>query len=782
MKKTVIFDLDGVITSEEMYWTTAGLVLHELLYSPRYWNVDGRSEYTPPQTVEECRAWSEAVFPEALIQGLKARAVNSNWDTCYAAFCLYLIDVLAQVSDHAALWPPRVEDAGWNARLRAQLAQARPQVGPERLRPLTDPVLAGYTGFDLLARLDILACQVLDVEGEGGLGHYSPSWKFCRDLFQEWYLGDALFTQDYGCAPHQAGKIGCINFEQPLLPVEQLRATLEDLQSQGYTLGICTGRGSFEALTPLRNYGLLAYFAAEHIVTHTEVAEAERRLREEGRSLTLAKPHPFPFLRAAFPEYMPGDPLPPRGSFLVVGDTTSDVRGAHAGNAFCIAVRTGARTEEARTLLAQSAPDFLLEDVTHVPAMARQIDDLGTIQRLQFHEREKAEQLLQRWFVLQMDLRIDSIQLTPKAVSLNSFNGFYRVGEEEFFFKTHVEDQGVLAEYYNATLLHEAGYNVVLPVRTLRRSGQQMVIYPVIRWPVMFDMMRAIETGQPTQASLEQLVAAERLECERLLRIYQETEAPVSAEEHEAAPIHQLFWHRLAGGRLASFYEGKSIPLPTQPEREITFSQICAYRWRINGQMQPLTLGELIERAKTVLQPAQAGLTVVGHGDAHFGNVFLEEGREYLYFDPAFAGRHSPLLDVIKPLFHNVFASWMYFPREIAPTCPLQVEADEQGGCIEVAYDFTLPAVREAILQTKREHLLRPLLTWLSSQGALPENWEEIMHAALFCCPLLTINLFDGQRLPPLIGWLGLTYAISLGQETEILSARLLAETVEQEC
>src|SRR5260370_40031994 len=38
----LIFDLDGVITSEEAYWDAAGLTLHELLYSPRYWGLYSR--------------------------------------------------------------------------------------------------------------------------------------------------------------------------------------------------------------------------------------------------------------------------------------------------------------------------------------------------------------------------------------------------------------------------------------------------------------------------------------------------------------------------------------------------------------------------------------------------------------------------------------------------------------------------------------------------------------------------------------------------------------------
>ena len=40
MNDLLIFDLYGVITSEEAYWDAAGLTLHELMYSPRYWDLN----------------------------------------------------------------------------------------------------------------------------------------------------------------------------------------------------------------------------------------------------------------------------------------------------------------------------------------------------------------------------------------------------------------------------------------------------------------------------------------------------------------------------------------------------------------------------------------------------------------------------------------------------------------------------------------------------------------------------------------------------------------------
>jgi hypothetical protein len=425
---------------------------------------------------------------------------------------------------------------------------------------------------------------------------------------------------------------------------------------------------------------------------------------------------------------------------------------------------TGARTLEARTLLAQSNPDFTIEDMTKLPDLLEHLDSLVTIQHMQFQEREKAELLLQRWLAQHMNVLAESVTLTPKAVSLNSFNGFYRSDGEEYFFKTHIEEQGILEEYYNAKQLYQAGYNIVRPLRTIHEGGQQMVIYPVVHWPIMFDLMREVEVGNAEDGSHDILVSAEKHECGRLLDIYQSTFAQSTAIEHARAPIHQLFWHRLVGGRFKSFYEGKFLQYPQgmyAHKNGISFNELLSLRWVINGVAQQQTLGELVERAKVVLDPAQDVLTVIGHGDAHFGNVFLENQDRFLYFDPAFAGRHSPLLDVIKPLFHNVFATWMYFPHSIAKD--LQLTVSRHGMTISVEENYPLTPIRGAILHTKVEQLLKPLILKLGKRDMLPNHWKEIMQLALMCCSLLTINLLDGKRFPPSISWLGLILAVQIG-------------------
>ncbi len=655
MKNLIIFDLDGVITSEESYWDCAGLTLHELLYSPLYWRVSGKPSYKPATNAREFREFSRATLPEWLILSFKARALNSNWDTGYAAVCLDLIDLLSHLPERAALLPLQPYDAAWTARLRAQIAAAGLAQTWEATRlheswheqyPFDLPVFHGATGLELFERLDAYASEVLGLSVGDVFGRSQPFWRFCQQLFQEWLLGDTLFTQSYGHAPAQPGKPGCLFFEEPLLPVERIRATLEALQARGYTLGIASGRVFQEAEKPLEHEGLLAYFDKQHMGTYDMVTRAEKIVRPQGITTMLGKPHPFHFQAAADWETALQNALkqsfgPLPTPFIAVGDSTSDILSGRAAGALTIAVLTGARTPEARELFLKSQPDFVIEDVTRLLALLDEIANLTTIQKLQFERREVAEKLLRLWFARQMDLATESVHLTPKAVSLNSFNGFYTSAGQEFFFKTHVEEHGVLNEYYHADLLDQASYNVVRPLRLLHEKDRQMVIYPVITAPVMFDLMRAQETGQelPASISAETLLEAECAECNHLLEIYARTLQP--AQDTSAAPIHQLFWHRLTK-RFYEFYADKTFPLPTSTSSvedapNVTFEQIMNARWIINGIGQQQTLSELVTLGQRVLDPARPSATVIGHGDAHFGNVFLSDKN------PSHSGGAAPL-------------------------------------------------------------------------------------------------------------------------------------------
>ncbi len=395
------------------------------------------------------------------------------------------------------------------------------------------------------------------------------------------------------------------------------------------------------------------------------------------------------------------------------------------------------------------------------------IDDLlQRIRDLQHTDRSGAEALLLPFLQEELPYDITAVKLTPSAVSLNSFNGFVTLADgSERFFKSHTETNTVIDEYYNTELLAEAGYPIIQPIFQSTTPGRQLLLYEVVRDSSVFDVAWSIE-HEGRADLLPELSAAQGRADDELLRLYRATMQHQTAEEAAQAPIHQLFHHRLTKGRFELFYGGLRRML--LPDHEDLVANVLGWRWEINGRAYAETLSDITKRAIELLVPSQAGASVIGHGDAHNGNVFFranETPPSLLYFDPAFAGRHSPLLDLVKPLFHNVFAMWMYYPEEKRKSTHISME--RHGDTVHVEVDCALPPVRRMFLESKVQRVLIPILRDLKERGELRSNWRAYLKAALFCCPMLTMNLADSQKFPPEISLLGLVMSVEMGAESQ---------------
>ena len=371
----------------------------------------------------------------------------------------------------------------------------------------------------------------------------------------------------------------------------------------------------------------------------------------------------------------------------------------------------------------------------------------------------EAEGLLRGFLSDLFGLDIATVSIRKDTLSLNSVNGFIQLatvdtktGATELFFKFHHEEsEGGLAEYYNSEMLSEAGFPVEKPVYISKEVGKQVLLYPVKTSERMADVCKRLERGS---ADFDDVGAAqERLEetiCARYLSSLHA--APVDCLQEE--PILQLFYYRLVddkdpsapvlGGRYNSFYVGKIFTLPDG--QDIAFEALSKLKWRINGIAYLETLEQAFGKALKILSPSFAGTypAVMAHGDAHNGNVWYNKGTpsSLSLFDPAFAGRHVPaLLAEIKPTFHNIFAHplWLYDSREA--DAGLDISFDVNDGYINVTHNWRLTELRAEFLKLKSDNLWKPLLQALRAKGMLPENWQEYMRAALFCCPTLVMNL-----------------------------------------
>ena len=362
----LIFDLDGVITSEQKYWNTARLTVWDLITSPNYLGLStyfGAGTDTPDRTLQH----GDQVIPAAFIYELKSRAVNSNWDLTFFVFSLHLVAILRQ---------SELSERGATILAQSDLpiATKLQQVGQFLAGQACDACASAatiaqfwqettqLTGLAVLEHLD----RFIQVQ----LGVTLPSfqvqgdlWDLCYHNFQAWYEGKRGYQ---------------LPDDETVLDLAQIQATLQTLyQAQRYILAIATGRPQIEVLEPLTTLGLLSYFDPQRVVTYDQVLEAEAVMLASGQPIKLGKPHPYVLLKALHPETPVASlcaaalqPMHyPRAAYI--GDAASDVVAAQTAGCIAIGVLTGFgyghANDQKRQMLTDLDCDLILDSILELP-------------------------------------------------------------------------------------------------------------------------------------------------------------------------------------------------------------------------------------------------------------------------------------------------------------------------------------------------------------------------------------------------------------------------------
>lgn len=330
---TVLFDLDGVLTSEEMYWNCAALAVYEMYFGKQYYGSQALTAQEMESRTAEIR---KLVFcNDRLIRVLKDKGVNSNWD-------------LAYITLSAALY-----------------------VGAEQGFEETVRYLEQIPG-------DAFACYREVAErlankfhsDKGYFERLGAFWMKTQTCFQEWFLGDELFFQTNGCEVLQKGKRGMVHSEEPLVDKQRMQILLRLLYESGKCLGVGSGRPRPECIGVLEQWEVMRYFAPECMISYSNVTEAEDVLAKEGIRAEFTKPHPFMFLKGGSRGKL-SDLEIYRGDYrkedfshcLVIGDAAADLFAAKAAGCDFAAVLTGVQGKKARGFFEEEKADYILEDV-----------------------------------------------------------------------------------------------------------------------------------------------------------------------------------------------------------------------------------------------------------------------------------------------------------------------------------------------------------------------------------------------------------------------------------
>lgn len=362
MYKTILFDVDGVMLSEERYFDASALTVHELLTNEAFVGLRSISPAFSPKPADEIiRIIRDHVFRgDRVLEGLKNIGVNANWDMVYFVFVAELVQALRQAEAVNRDVLPLAREAlrdGWT------------EEALRRLGEIVRMALPGYavewSGYEALyegagSRADLMA------RAREALLRYAPDadphalWKIGQETFQTWYLGD-------GYSGRATGKEGFLKSEYPIVDPAALAGLFADLRAAGVTLGIATGRPEIETRVPLQHFGWLSFFDPARVTNASDVVAAEEAAPH---ARPLSKPHPFSYLRSLMAEpdveKLLQVKLPMQGirdEVLIVGDSIADKLAADRLGASFAAVLTGLEGQAARPKFEDLGADYILDNV-----------------------------------------------------------------------------------------------------------------------------------------------------------------------------------------------------------------------------------------------------------------------------------------------------------------------------------------------------------------------------------------------------------------------------------
>ncbi|WP_257350905.1 HAD family hydrolase [Pseudalkalibacillus decolorationis] len=367
----ILFDVDGVLLSEERYFDASALTVWELLHSNNYIGLDP-DNFTPGPDEDVIRRVRGDVFDQdQVLKLIKARGINANWDMVYLAFSYQIICILDQLkSEH----PEKVKTIIQAEINRDTLHEIKTLASKNSVRLDYAGFVADFEKGDarkqqLFLYLNTIAEEKIGVATKS-FTRNSQLWDVCREVFQEWYVGDDKAELSNGKPPFQTGKKGFLANEIPIVPPEEIKTLFKKLSDKGITIGIGTGRPEIETLEPLRAMDVLEHVDHNRIVSASDVLKAEQKYPDKA---PLAKPQPFTYVygwlgKQADPEEAINHrlPLADADDILVVGDSIADFMAARSIGCRFAAVLTGLSGQDARGEFEKLEADYILNDVREV--------------------------------------------------------------------------------------------------------------------------------------------------------------------------------------------------------------------------------------------------------------------------------------------------------------------------------------------------------------------------------------------------------------------------------
>lgn len=181
---------------------------------------------------------------------------------------------------------------------------------------------------------------------------------------------------------------------------------------------------------------------------------------------------------------------------------------------------------------------------------------------------------------------------------------------------------------------------IILSSDCLEKSGDKWIIFEYVHGFLMSEKFIALKDNKESR----DLFAYEELKEKELRKLHSHKAKRISYQEYINTRANQLFYHRLTGNKYNKFYG------PGRSNISSLFDRVIS----VNGNKLPLTINQIISNIKEKYNTTKTKkvLAIKGHGDAHHGNIIIND--KIWFIDNEYSDHITPFMELAKPYYNDL--------------------------------------------------------------------------------------------------------------------------------
>src|SRR5699024_4484811 len=186
MVEVILFDVDGVLLSEERYFDASALTVWEIMYSENYLGLDHGKHKVAIQDDEVDYIRSIVFQNDEILSFYKSCGLNANWDMIYLSVAYQLVRILEYIklthSSEIETW--LTNEINRDILLQIAKSLKETEISLDFTTLIDDFSSAEKDKAGLFHRLNEIANERLGVE-HSILGEKGEFWDLCEHVSQE---------------------------------------------------------------------------------------------------------------------------------------------------------------------------------------------------------------------------------------------------------------------------------------------------------------------------------------------------------------------------------------------------------------------------------------------------------------------------------------------------------------------------------------------------------------------------------------------------------------------